>query len=135
VFVPRLIEVPAPQGLLTLDFEAAQGATLEVHAPAPLELFLLIPGQLPLPSQPEQFGQLAEAGLPREFLAGGEEGVRYRDVPPGRYTFFYAYEKRGEAIAPQRLEWEVPATGVLRIQLPPGVPPPPEEGTASGTEQ
>jgi hypothetical protein len=134
VFLRTPLEVPGPQGRATLDFEAAQGATLEVRAPAALDRMALIPGQHPPPATILQYDEIMKSHHPDEHVGGEAFGSRFRDVPPGRYTLLFAYATQGEEDPSfQRLDVEVPASGLLRLQLPPRELPP-QRNAATGTE-
>jgi protocatechuate 3,4-dioxygenase beta subunit len=119
VFVIQHLEVPGPQGTLSVDFAEAHGATLEVHTPPEVAELILVSGQPPLPTQPQEHRVLSRIRHPHDLMEGEEQGYRFRDVPPGRYTLFFVYQVNDEAGPVQREEIQIPAEGVLRIQLPP----------------
>jgi protocatechuate 3,4-dioxygenase beta subunit len=119
VFLIQQLDVPGPQGTLSVDFEEAHGATLEVHTPPEVAELILVSGQPPLPTQPQEHRVLSRIRHPHDLMEGEEQGYRFRDVPPGRYTLFFVYQVNDEASPVQREEIQIPAEGVLRIQLPP----------------
>jgi hypothetical protein len=119
VFVIQHLDVPGPQGTLSVDFQEAHGATLEVRTTPELAELMLVQGQPPLPTHSREEMALYTARHPHEPLEGEEEGYRFRDVPPGRYTLFFAYRVNDELGPVQREELQIPAEGVIRLQLPP----------------
>jgi protocatechuate 3,4-dioxygenase beta subunit len=119
VFVIQQLDVPGPQGTLSVDFQEAHGATLEVRTSPEVAQLILVPGQPPLPTQRREHRALSRSRHPRELLEGEERGYRFRDVPPGRYTLFFVYQVNDESGPVQREEIQIPAEGILRIQLPP----------------
>jgi hypothetical protein len=119
VFVIQQLEVPGPQGMLSVDFQEVHGATLEVRTPPELIDLYLVQGQHPLPADSRVQRVLSRSSHPHELLEGDEEGYRFRDVPPGRYTLFFMYIVNEEPGPLQREEIQIPAEGLLRIQLPP----------------
>ncbi|HYH95224.1 carboxypeptidase-like regulatory domain-containing protein [Hyalangium sp.] len=118
VFVAQFLEVPGPGGRLSLDWQEARGATLEVLVPPGLGRLTLLQGHPPLPTTSKQYDAIARAHHPREHLES-TPGFRFRDVPPGRYTLLFSYERSDGNDFFQRREVDVPVTGVLRIELPP----------------
>jgi hypothetical protein len=119
VFLSQEVDVPGPQGTVSVDFQESHGATLEVLTTDDVADVILVQGQPPLPTQAREYSALSKASHPHIYLGDDKQGYLFREVPPGRYTLLYFYHSGEERGPLQRQELQIPAEGVLRIDVSP----------------
>jgi protocatechuate 3,4-dioxygenase beta subunit len=118
-FRHRWVQVPGPGETLVLELEDMRaGATVEVLTFPSLVRLDLIEGRHPVPTEG---GQIQAALVLRHPKERTVEPLSYifRNVPAGVYTLLGLQELNDGRMSHVRQELEVPATGVVRLELKP----------------